>query len=104
VPQVFVGSEWADSETRLAAVAPHPGSISERYIVEVFLVDIHVVPGALLPPLSATALATATAISAVAAGAAGASEELDVFSDYVDLVALGAVLGLPGAELEPSLD
>src|ERR671916_1713376 len=75
---------------------------SEWNVLEVFFIDIHLV--ALAAPATAAIAASAGGGSAVVGGVAGPTEELDVVRDDIDGAPLRAVLGLPGAVLQPALD
>src|SRR5215218_5371752 len=64
-----------------------------------FLLDHPVAP----PPARGRGAGGRAAAFAILSGVAGASQELDVVCDHVDLAPLGAVLGLPGPILQPTL-
>src|SRR5215204_3517397 len=64
-----------------------------------FLLDRPVAP----PPARSRSAGGRAVAFAIISGVAGASQELDVVGDHVNLGALGAVLGLPGPVLQPTL-
>ena len=70
----------------------------ERNVVKILFVEAWIVLGA---GTGAATLASASATGrSPFAALTASSEELDIVGDYVDLGALGAVLGLPGTVLE----
>src|SRR5215210_8919163 len=77
--------------------------MSEWYVLEVFFVDIHLFALA-ASTTAASRLSTSAAGRSAVVRVGPAAEELDVVCNHVHLGALGAVLGLPGAVLQASLD